>query len=47
MFREVLLVKSMEVVNIIGQMTTLVIEGQDVFLEVHPIEKLQLFWTYL
>jgi len=47
MFREVLLVESVEVVNIIGQMTTLVNEGQDVSLEVRPIKKLQLVWRYL
>jgi hypothetical protein len=42
MFREVLLVESREVVNIISQMTTPVDEGLNVSLEVAPIKELQL-----
>ena len=44
MFCEVLLVESGEVINVICQVTTPVSEGQDVSLEVVPIEELQLVW---
>jgi len=39
--------ESGEVVNVVGQVATLVNESQDISLEVVPIKKLQLVWGYL
>ena len=39
--------ESGEVVDVIGQVATLVNEDQDVSLEVVPVKELQLVWRYL